>query len=133
MPRLAAVVGIDTDTQLLYGILYDGDVYCRIRKSSRGFHLKTQIEETLWTQIESQISTTEAKLASELSALPSVPNSNWIFKLNSNDKWTGKFDVSTEAFVFFVFPCFCSALSTYYVMTGDWITVLCAGLIWPPA
>ena len=104
MPRLATVLGINTDTQSLYGIHYDGDVYSRIRKSSRGFYLKTQIEDILWTQIKSQISTIQAKLASERSALPSVPNSNWIFKLNSNDKWAGKFDFSTKAFEFFVFP-----------------------------
>ena len=124
MPRLTAVLGIDTDTQSLYGINYDGDVYRRISKSSLRFYLKTQIEDTLWIQTKSKMSTMEAKLASERSALLSVPNSNWIFKLNSNDKRTGKVDVSTETFVFFVFPCFCSALCTYYVMTGDWIVVL---------
>ena len=101
MPRLTAVLGIDIDTQS-YGIHYDGDVYNRISKSSRGFYLETQIEDALWTKIKSKVSTIEAKLASERSALPNVPNSNWIFKLNSNDKWAGKFDVSTEAFVLFV-------------------------------
>ena len=84
LPGIAAIVGIDTAKNTLFGIDYKGVVYL---KSNSGFATFMQIEDTEWTSVQSQSQIRKVKSASLVSLLPQSASDPWIVWISGNPLW----------------------------------------------
>lgn len=84
IPNVAAVVGIDTSRNILFGIDSRGITY--VQASSPFLTFKQTTDEE-WTSIASQPQITAAKEAIDLKSFPLNPSAPWIFSASGKEVW----------------------------------------------
>lgn len=81
---VAAVVGIDAASRVLYGIHQTGQAYVRV---SYPYEKIYQIEDSYWMKRESSPETRKAIMVNDLKTLPSKPKEEFVISASGKQQW----------------------------------------------